>query len=527
VAVPTRSSGPGRPHRPSRLPSASAAPGCRQRIAWLLRVNRRFGPGGRDVRLAGFAAGLAAAGCPASAGQLSRWETGHLPVPHHAVVAYEKVLGLPRNRLVTVVDGIYRHRADRAAPSRLDRRIRPDDRSTLTRAEDLLDRALFDGPMSGADWDELTVLLTAFGTVVMPGRSWGRLTQRLLSEQLISDGDAWRQRSESTHRLLWLPASRPHLIGACAAVIRDPSSQIVIEPLAVLDVIDDPAVSALLAAQLTEPVSERTLRGALLAGAARVRNRQFSPDQLRRIIPAALDLLTDAAWSAAVRPLAAELLGNLQPGSRAAAITRLRAGDPVLATEDGRSRRMTGRIVGSVLSHTEAYDDGAPDDLLTRVVDEMLFSANPDVRLHAAQVLGATPFRAALADACCAELRKPAVAGDPALAGALLDALPFVAGPEHRDTVETLVAAPGLPGETAGSAAWTIAHVPGTSTDLFWAGALRRPACRTGLTYALGIAGRHDWLTRLAGDPKMPAEVRVAARWWSNLPATVTRDARR
>ncbi|MEV6847039.1 hypothetical protein [Actinoplanes sp. NPDC051411] len=526
MAACTRSSGPGRPHRP---PSASAVPGCRQRIAWLLRVNRRFGPGGRDLRLAGFAARLAAAGCPASAGQLSRWETGRLPVPHHAVVAYEKVLGLPRNRLVTVVDGIYRHRTDRASPSRLDRRIGPDDRSALTRAEDLLDQVLSDGPMSGADWDELTVLLTTFGTVVMPGRWWGRLTQRLLSEQLVSDGDPWRQRSESTHRLLWLPASRPYLIGACAAVVRDPASQIVIEPLAVLDVVDDPAVSALIAAQLIDPVSERTLRGALLAGAARARNRQFSPGQLRRIGPAVLDLLTDTVWSAAVRPLAAELLGNLPPGLRAAGVARLRAAVAGHAESavDGQPRRVTGRIVASVLSHTEAYDDGTPDDLLTRVADEMLFSANPDVRLHAAQVLGATPFRAALADACCTELRKPAVAGDPALAGALLDALPFVAGPEHRRTVETLVTASGLPAETAGSAAWTVAHVPGTSSDLFWAGALRRPVCRPGLTYALGISGRHDWLTRLADDPAMPGEVRSAARWWSNLPATVTRDARR
>jgi len=140
----TRSSGPGRPHRPSRLPSGGA-PGCAERIAWLLRVNRRFGADGHDVRLAGFAARLTAAGCPASAARVSRWETGRLAVPHRVVAAYEKVLDRPRNSLVSVVDGIYRHRTDRAAPSRLRREIRPDDRG---RADDLLDRALFGGPRS-------------------------------------------------------------------------------------------------------------------------------------------------------------------------------------------------------------------------------------------------------------------------------------------------------------------------------------------------------------------------------------------
>ncbi|MFF5079215.1 hypothetical protein ACFY36_19325 [Actinoplanes sp. NPDC000266] len=524
MAVGTRSSGPGRPHRAGRL--TSAVPGCHERIAWLLRVNRRFASGGRDVRLAGFAAELGGAGCAASAGQVSRWESGRVAVPYRAIVAYEKVLDLPRNSLVAIVDGVHRHGAGRPAPSRLDRQVRTGDRAALTRAEDLLDLALFGGEMTGADWDELTVLLTAFTHVVMPGRSWDALAQRLLSEQLISDGDAWRQRSESTHRLLWLPASRPHVVAACAAVVRDPASQIVIEPLAVLDVVDEPAVAALLAGQITEPAGERALRGALLAGAVKVRCRQFSPDQLRRITAAVLDMLTDPGRSAAVRPLAGELLGSLPPRLRAVALTRLRATsdrDPAPADGGGRSRAVVDRVTAPAQSRA----DRAPDDMLTRLAGEMLFEANSDVRLHAAQMLGANPFRRDLADACCAELRKAVVAGDPALSAALLEALPFVAGRRHRRTVETLVAAPGLPAETAASAAWSLAHVPGDSTDLFWATALRRPACRHGLTYALGISGRQDWLARVRHDPAMPGEVRRAARWWSNLPAVVTRDARR
>ena len=522
--------------------SATAIPGSQERIAWLLRVNRRYGKTGRDVRLATFAADLTDAGCPVTSGQISRWESGSVPVPHRAVATYEKVLGLPHNSLVTVVDGVYRIRTARPAPSRLAREVRPDDPVSRARAEDLLDGALFGGSMSGADWDELTVLLTSFTNVVMPGRLWDALAQRLLREQLISDGDFWRQRSESTHRLLWLPVSRPHVIAASAAVVRDPASQIVVEPLAILDVVDDPAAAELLVAQLADPANERALLGALLAGATKVRHRQFNPVQLRKVTTAVLDLLTDTSWSAAVRPLAGQLLGQLPPESRAEAVRRLRAtfaGDPALATavtggpasDDGRSRVVVNRITAWVLSRTAAYVDDTPDQLLTGVIDEMLFSASSDVRLHAAQLAGATPFRQDLADACCAELRKPAVARDPALAATLLEALPFVAGPDHRPVVEMLVTAPGLPAATASSAARSIAHLPGSSSDLFWTTALQRRrsqpgAYLRGLVYALGIAGQQAWLTRISQDVNFPAEARTAARWWSNLPASLTRDAR-
>lgn len=524
----------GRPHRPSR-PLADTA-GCRERIAWLLRVNRRYGLAGQDVRLATFAAELTAHGCPVTAGQVSRWESGRVPVPYRAVTAYEAVLGVRRNSLVTVVDAVYRHHTPRLAPSGLDRQIAPDDPKARTRAEDLLDRAVSGGEMAAADWDELTVLLTAFGTVVMPGRLWDKLAQRLIVEQLVSDGDAWRLRSESTHRLLWLPAGRAHVIAACAAVVRDPASQIVIEPLVILDVVDDPAVTALLVGQLTEPVNERALRGALLAGVAKVRQRQFRPAELRLVNAAVLDLLADPRRSEGVRPLAGELLGRLPPDLRAETTERLRktlTEDPALASavadgRTGRSRGMVDRMTGWALSRTAAYADNAPDELLIQMIDEMLFSANADVRLHAAQLVGATPFRDALADACCAELGKPPVARDPTLAGALLEALPFVAGAGHRRTVEAIVAAPGLPSGTVSAAAWTIAHLPGRSGEPFWARALgRRGPWLRGLVYALGMAGQHARLARICRDADMPAEARAAARWWSNLPASLIRDARR
>jgi hypothetical protein len=170
---------------------------------------------------------------------------------------------------------------------------------------------------------------------------------------------------------------------------------------------------------------------------------------------------------------------------------------------------MTDRLAASVLARTDAYDDGARDDLLARIVDEMLFSAKPDVRLHAAQVLGATPFRAALVDVCCAELRRLAVAGDPAPCSTRFRWSP---GPNTGTRSRRSSPPSGLPAETAGSAAWTIAHVPRHQHRSLLGrrsaapGRPDRPDLRPG---HLRPAGR---LTRPAEDPDMPADVRVAAR---------------
>jgi hypothetical protein len=486
--------GPGRPHRPSRAQSASRVPEGRERIAWLLRVNRRYAGSGPDKRLASFAAAVSSAGCPASAGQISRWESGRVPVPYRVVAAYEKVLDLS---LISVVDAVHRHYTPRAAPSRLDRRVCADD-AAQARAQNLLDRVVTGGEMTGGDWDELTVLLTSSTNPLMPSRDWELLTQRLLTEQLVADGQAWRQRNEATHRLLWLPAARAHMVAACGAVVRDPASQVVVEPLVVLDVIDHPDAAALVAEQIDSSVSSRVLQGALLAAAVKVRLGQFSGPQLRRVTAAVRSRLADDGWPAALRPLALQVLGG-----------RLSRVDTPLGHAP--------RVIGWVLGHTAGSEE--PDEMLGRVVDEMLFSPSSDVRLQAAQLVGATPFRAALADACCAELRRSAVAREPALAEAFVSALPFVGGDGHRRTVEELVVAPGL--AAADAAAWSLAHLPGRSSDAFWAAAL--PLELPGLIYALGVGGYRGWLARIAGDPGQPASARAAARWWSSLSTAVVR----
>ncbi|GAA3239363.1 hypothetical protein ACFO1B_09565 [Dactylosporangium siamense] len=516
-----------------------------------MRANRRYGDDDpQEARLASFAARLTAHGCRASAGQVSRWESGQVMVPHRVVSGYERALGLPDKSLVGVVDALLRQATAHLAPSSLDRRVDPDDRAVHARAEDLLDRALGDGTMSGSDWDDLTILLCALKNVVMPTRLWGELATRLLAEQLVADGGAWRLRGEATHRLLWHPRSRPHVIAACAAVVRDPRCPIVIEPLAILDLATEPSVAALLLSQLTDPVDERAVRGALLASISKVRQRQFTADQLGRVAGIVVELLGDPRLHAAARPLAGELVGHLPPALRDRSVRRLRRtfdADLDLAgavTEQrtagaDRSHRMVQRIVGRAVSSMPGYTDATPDEMLARLVDEMLFSTNLDVRLHAAQLAGATPFREPLAGAVCAELRRPPVIRDAVRACAILETLPFIATRRHRQLVETMLLAPGLDGATSSAAAWTISHIPGHSAPAFWSAALdryRRTWLRhrsahsretlRGLTYALGIAGDTATLAAVRAHPDMPADSRHAAQWWAALPSVIRRSAR-
>ncbi|MEV0713130.1 hypothetical protein [Asanoa sp. NPDC050611] len=404
--------------------------------------------------------------------------------------------------------------------------------------------------MSGSDWDDLTTLLAATRSVLMAPRHWTRLAERLLSEQLIADGPAWRLRSEATHRLLWHPRGRPHVVAACAATIRDRRCPIVVEPFAILDLAVEPDVTALLFAQLTEPVAERAVRGALLAAVSKVRQRLFTSDELRRIADIAIHLLSDPKLHTLVRPLAAELVGRLPPALHDHSVRRLHrafAADPGLAgvvtarrtADPDQSNRTVERVVGHVVSTVPGYTDPTSDEMLARLVDEILFSTNLDIRLHAAQVAGATPYRVPLARALGAELRTPAVMRDPARAGAILEALPFLGGAADRRVVENMVLASGLDPATCAGAAWAISHLPGASPPAFWSAALdhhRLAWSRTharaarevlrGLTYALGIAGDTRGLAAIEADLAMPPDSRASARWWSNVPTVIRNSAR-
>jgi hypothetical protein len=516
----------------------------------MLRANRRYGSNERYARMAVFAEDLGrVVGRRVATSQVSRWESGGVAVKFATLRGYEDVLGLASNTLVGVADAQYRNATIGLGPSRLRRDIGQDNELACARIEVLLDQALSGGMMTGSEWDELTVLLTTVSNPFLRPRDWRNLINRLLAEELIASGNAWRPRNESTQRLLWLPRSRPHVIAACADLVRDGRSQILIEPLAILDMASHPNASQLLAEQVTNPTNEQALRGALLASIGHVRYRHYSPHQLKQVTSAAVELLTDSALGSVTRPLAAGILRELPPDMRRDVLNRIRpavARDPNLATilasgltaAPGPASVLVGRVAAETVTRLPGHLDNAPDALLETLVGEILHDPNPNVRLHAAQLVGATPLREHLADALCAEIVKPSVIRDATLANAILDALPFIAASRHRRLLEDIILADGLPPSAANTAAWAIGHVPGDSDDAFWRRALdhhrlawqRRRSQEPsgtlrGLVYSLGTTGHRALLPVIADDATLPAVARSAARWWDNLPSLITASA--
>jgi hypothetical protein len=250
-------------------------------VGWLLRVNRRFGPDAdlRNGRLFASAFGTdARPGRRLAPSHITRWESGSLLVSRATVRRYEQLLGLPPESLVTVRDAIYR-----ALPpgSR-----RPADTAfdSDDRLHELFDLVASDDAMTGLDWGELTERIAGRrDLVVYPRTLWSVIAGRLLSELTTSEGTEWLQRQEAACRLLEHPASRAAMVGACIDLVEDATSPAVIEPLTLLDTVDDPAANAYVLRQLEEPRDGRRYRGALMAAVRKIEHGHFAGEQRARL----------------------------------------------------------------------------------------------------------------------------------------------------------------------------------------------------------------------------------------------------
>jgi hypothetical protein len=216
----------------------------RLRMGWLLRVNRVLGPQRDLVTAARFACALRSlGGGAASPAQVSKWETGAARVGHGTVRRYERLLGLPVNRLAAMAA------------------ILPDTAVTHTGGDpaalpDLLDAGLSGDPMTGPGWDDLTAQLQdRHDVLIHPRDSWERLTHRLLTEMVVADGLPWIQRNAALARLLRHPSGGAAAIAACASFAADPAHQVFVEPLAALHVTPHPdATRRVLAGAQQRPV---------------------------------------------------------------------------------------------------------------------------------------------------------------------------------------------------------------------------------------------------------------------------------
>jgi hypothetical protein len=549
VAAPGHRSGVrGRPPRPAR--STLHRPGwfeCEDRIAWLLRANRLYGP--HRITAAAFAAAFHGGSFPQQVGvsQISKWETAASRIRLAVLRRYEELLELEPHHLVAVADWIYRDTTGSIGAPLLTRGIDPENPRVHQRIDELLERALSTDVMSGPDWDELTVYLSALPAVHLhPRQVWTELTERLLAELLVADGRAWLLRTEALKRLMANPRARAPIIAACGAVAADPTHQVVIEPLAILDMTRDPDANRHVLTQLRHPTSDRALRGALLACLQKVTRHHFPPADLRLLTTTAADLLTIDDMHADTRQHAASLLRRVFSTNPTLARGR-RVTDPAVRAilTYGRTAapatvdHVVDRLSAAVMAALPADRPVATDPMLSRLLRDLLYSPNSDDRLSAGQLIAATPLKEPVASALATELTTAVAARVPELAVSILAAMPFVGRPVDRVAIERFITVSDCSPAVAESAAWAIGHVPGRSDSRFWHAAIQtrlrghRPESAVnlsvlrGLVYGLGIGGERTTLDALRADPQTPRLIRTAAAWWLNIPTRISASALR
>ncbi len=543
----------GRPYGGARVDRTRPAA---RRVAWLLRANRLLCGDAAWVRTSAFAAAFRG-GChpdQISVSTVSRWETAALRAPFLAVRRYEELLELPPGLLASTADLVYRFAAPAASgPPILDRSgPHLDGPAARARLDELLERALSSDMMHGQHWDELTGHLSTIPTIVIfPRRLWTELASRLLDETILADGLPWLQRFEAMNRLLGHPVGGRAAVAACASLAADPSSQVYIEPISLLEANTHADASRHVLAQLTNPTNEHTRYGALLACVRKVRFGHFSPGQLQALAPVVAGMMLDQSGLEEAAPLAVEVLRKLPPELRTKADAELRravANDHMLREVHAAGRLATPTSAATMVDRVALGSQiilgrnpaAFSDDLLPTLIDEMLFDPVFDVRLYASLLIYGTPYRQPVAAAIAVELAKPQVVGDATLAGSMLGALRVLGGPPERPLIERLVLAPGLPPAVPAAAARHIGHVGGSSTDAFWLTAIamhgrrwRRhrekhsAAALHGLVYALGMTRNNRMLTRIRDDQEAPPPVRDAARWWLDRPHRIAGSALR
>ena len=300
----------------------------------------------------------------------------------------------------------------------------------------------------------------------------------------------------------------------------------------------EPDASQHVLAQLTQPTSPMTFYGALLACVRKVANGHFSPQQSRQLAAVVADLLGDQAGHDDARTLAVSLLRRLPDDMPTAVAGQLRR---TVAADESLSRVATtgklgtadqagpfvARVVTSAAARMPREGPWLFDHMLADAVDEMLYDSVPDVRLEAAFLVHATPYRGPVATELTAVLCRTATAADTDLAICIMDALRLLGGPEHRPTVERLSLSPGVPAPVKVAAARNIGHLGGTSDDAYWNQAVarhfqpsRRPrsaadeAIVRGLVYGMGMAHNDAMLARVRDLPGVPWQARQAASWW-------------
>mgnify|MGYP003945373597 CR=1 FL=1 len=515
----------------------------RLRCAWLLRVCRLNGQR-RWRNQTAFAQALSALRLqgvhPAT---VSRWERGLSAVPYDAVRGYELLLERPNGSLTSVFDTVLRYYAPVSRTALPLSRLRPDERAAWQRTEELLRRAAGGEVLDGDAWDELTALTFSaprfsYGT----GDLWQSAARRLLGEVLITDGVNWMQRFEAFNRMLAHPVLGAEAVEVLRAVVADRSVQSLIGTVCMYDGSERSDAGLQVMRHLRSPADDRVFKGALMACVRKIHYGHFNGAQLTALSGTLAGVLTDsgADLDAETRELVVSVLRQIPEPRRhrhAVHVLTQEQRDKKLpafrpAARD-HARTVSQRLAHEACARMDTPPDGFHDLILPALIEEALFHPVFDVRLYAATLIHASPYRAPVAGTLLKELSATWLRGDELWVTTLLQALRKLGGPTERSAVEALVVDPRASTTITDVAAHALGHIGGTSPPAFWTRALghHRTAWRRGgrpghasvldrLVYAIGRAGESGVLHTVRKDTAMPPAVRVSARWWLGTPRT-------
>jgi hypothetical protein len=142
-------------------------------------------------------------------------------------------------------------------------------------------------------------------------------------------------------------------------------------------------------------------------------------------------------------------------------------------------------------------------------------------------VLNASPYAANLANAVSAEIDHV----QPELAVRLIELLRVTGTAIQRPLIERLALHPHAPTDIRIASLATAAHLTGPGNTSFWPKALRVLGAagddvKRRVVYGLGMQADTDTLLRVTSDTDLSPRLRMAARWWIDLPSSIVRSAR-
>lgn len=512
-----------------------SAPRC---VGWLLRTNRRLTSGGNRSFRSGAEFARAFRGNadrPLAASYVTRWENGDIPASMATVRRYEQLLGRPIGSLQSVTEFLlrvygYRPRAE-SLPEPEDERL-----------EGLLDRFQQQATLTGAMWNDLTrIVATRPGMYLYPRRLWKNISEQLLRELVIAEGESWLQRQEAFSRLLEHPVAGRYATATCIEVIEDSASPVFIEPLSLLEITNRPEANRYVLRQLIAPASDRALHGALLASIRKIQDGHFLGEDWIDLATGVRGVVADPSLPPAIPPLITEVGRGLY--RRGADPTTLglplvpayRPDQQRAVRDDAAARQVTSARIAlaaqTMLADAEQLPDADlfPDDLLARLTDEALHNSHPDKRLAAGMMIAASPYREPVARAVLTEIAARLSRREEEFCAVALRTLTNLGADCHRPLIRDILTRPGFSDLLRDAAASALPHCGGRYSVAQWrevlglhrAAWLRQPSRLAqsilhGVTYGIGTDGYRHLLREIRFDADLPVLVRTTANWLLN-----------